>query len=172
MEWKDQYKHQMWQKKRLEALSAAEFMCQRCCDSEGQLHVHHKHYVKGRKIWEYATKELSVLCEGCHAETHAEKYMLGEIFLSLDAMGYSDVVGLVASYCNEIVGPSRVDATDVIERLNDHHSFVIGLIAARIANRYLGVSYLNEIADAIKDAQDGSVVEIKIPVILRKNLDL
>lgn len=67
MDFKDQYKHPMWQKKRLEALNDAGFMCQRCCGDEEQLHVHHKVYVKGRKIWEYAISELSVLCESCHA---------------------------------------------------------------------------------------------------------
>lgn len=94
--------------------------------------------------------------------------MLGEIFLSLDAMGYSEIVGIVASYCNEIQGPARVDAQAVIDRINDHHSFVIGLIAARLSNRCLGVEYLHEIADAIRDAEGGSSMEIKIPVIIAR----
>ena len=48
-----QYKHPLWQKKRLEALSGSGFECQNCGSKDDQLHVHHKSYVKGRNVWDY-----------------------------------------------------------------------------------------------------------------------
>lgn len=59
-----------WQKKRLEALEAADWSCQRCCDKESTLNVHHKQYFKGREPWDYEVKQLAVLCEECHEAEH------------------------------------------------------------------------------------------------------
>ena len=59
-----------WQKKRLEALDAADWSCQRCCDKESTLNVHHKQYFKGREPWDYEVKQLAVLCEDCHQAEH------------------------------------------------------------------------------------------------------
>lgn len=79
--WKDQYKHPLWQKKRLEALEAAGFECGDCGANEAQLHVHHRRYVKGRLIWEYALDELDVLCASCHEVAHEKKdALIGLIF--------------------------------------------------------------------------------------------
>lgn len=96
-EWSEQYRDPRWQRKRLEAMEAAEWKCQRCWDSEMTLNVHHKRYVKGRKVWEYTVPELAVLCEPCHSETHAEldviKALLAGTTVSLDT-----VAGLIAGY--------------------------------------------------------------------------
>lgn len=70
LDWKEQYRHPNWQKKRLQAMEAAEFHCQRCFDGETTLNVHHKFYVKGRMVWEYELHELQVLCEPCHEVQH------------------------------------------------------------------------------------------------------
>ena len=85
MDFKDQYKHPIWQKKRLETLSAHGFTCQRCESEENTLHVHHKVYVKGRKIWEYNVDELVVMCDACHKLEHAEKDVFNEVLLRSDA---------------------------------------------------------------------------------------
>lgn len=98
MEWKDQYKHPLWQKKRLEALEGAEYMCERCCDKDAQLHVHHKRYVKGRMIWEYKTSELLVLCAECHESTHGEKDVFGYMLSQLPVSAYEELIPLVAGY--------------------------------------------------------------------------
>lgn len=70
MTYGEQLKHPNWQRKRLEALERAGWVCERCCGGEVTLHVHHKHYVKGRMAWEYSQAELAVLCEDCHEEEH------------------------------------------------------------------------------------------------------
>lgn len=113
MEFKDQYRHPNWQKKRLEALESAHFVCQLCGSDEDTLHVHHKRYVKGRKVWEYDKSELSVLCEGCHAEAHLAKEALNEIMARLHPEGLADVVALVAGYCSNVSGPAYVDYSGI-----------------------------------------------------------
>lgn len=70
MDFKEQYKHPLWQKKRLEVLSYWDFECQCCGSREDQLHVHHPIYKKGVMIWEYESSELRVLCNKCHEKEH------------------------------------------------------------------------------------------------------
>lgn len=60
-----------WQRKRLEILSRSDFHCDECGDGENALHVHHKHYIKGREPWEYEDHELMALCEKCHTAAHS-----------------------------------------------------------------------------------------------------
>lgn len=110
--WKDQYKHPLWQKKRLEALEAAEYSCERCYDAENTLHVHHKRYIKGRAIWEYSVSELNVLCESCHGVAHAEKEMLQGLIAKLHPDATGEIIGLIAGYCDSVSGPSFIDLTD------------------------------------------------------------
>lgn len=105
MEWKDQYKSPKWQKKRLDALSEAEYVCEVCGDSESQLHVHHKRYVKGRMIWEYEISELSVLCESCHKITHKESEELKKLIAMIHPDGIQDLIDLLSGYCSSIFGP-------------------------------------------------------------------
>jgi hypothetical protein len=86
-----------WQRRRLHMLERAGWMCCRCFETDEQLHVHHKRYVRGRKPWEYADDELLVLCSTCHTREHALMEALHELMrdgmLCLD-----DVVALVAGY--------------------------------------------------------------------------
>ena len=93
MEFKDQYRHPLWQKRRLEQLEISNFECDHCGSKEKQLHVHHKAYVKGRKIWEYGDTELKVLCEDCHARSHHLKDLLTEALLALDEADLESVLG-------------------------------------------------------------------------------
>lgn len=68
----EQLKDPRWQKKRLEIMERDKFTCQRCYDDESTLHVHHKHYHKGRMPWDYEPHELVTLCESCHEGVHDE----------------------------------------------------------------------------------------------------
>jgi hypothetical protein len=67
---KQQYTHPNWQKRRLEIMNLAGFECQNCGDTEETLNVHHKRYISGRKVWEYADDELECLCTSCHMQKH------------------------------------------------------------------------------------------------------
>lgn len=93
MEFKEQYKHPMWQKRRLEVLGKSDFMCQECGDEEKQLHVHHRQYFKGRMVWEYSDDELICLCGPCHEAAHAKKDQL--IGLLQSTYDYDMVIGFL-----------------------------------------------------------------------------
>ena len=68
MEYKSQYLHPRWQKKRLEILNRDHWQCKICGVKDKTLHVHHTYYKKGAKVWEAENKWLKTLCEDCHAE--------------------------------------------------------------------------------------------------------
>lgn len=74
-----------WQKKRLEAMQAKEFVCEVCFDGESMLQVHHKEYFTGRNPWEYDLNQLAVLCKNCHENHHSSMDMYKTVgsFLSL-----------------------------------------------------------------------------------------
>lgn len=168
MDFKSQYKHPLWQRKRLEVLNAANFSCENCFDSDEQLHVHHRHYVKGRMIWEYDNTELSVLCESCHARAHEVKDILGNIFLATELSASSALVGIVAAYCYTTKGICHVDTSSALAAIDDDHSYYIGAIAAQIANLYLGCEALMKILIDIKaltDCGSGGEIVISVPKI-------
>jgi len=55
-----------WDATRKAALKRAHYRCQ-LCNSNGQLHVHHKTY---ERLGTEYTSDLIVLCRGCHAKFH------------------------------------------------------------------------------------------------------
>lgn len=130
-----QYKHPQWQKKRLETMELADFVCQRCGGEETELNVHHKRYVKGRKIWEYETSELSVLCVDCHQFTHKYKDYLNEILSRLHPEGLEELTPFIAAYCTQVTGPAAVDCSDLIIQMEGNaYAETAGSIAAYAQN--------------------------------------
>lgn len=63
-------RHPKWQRRRLEAMSLADWRCSRCGDAETPLEVHHASYRAGAEPWDYPLKDLRVLCERCHEFEH------------------------------------------------------------------------------------------------------
>lgn len=96
--WSEQYKHPNWQRKRLEAMEAASFRCENCGDADTTLNVHHRHYVKGRKVWEYELHELSVLCEPCHETEHDNKELLNLILMEIGPGSVRAAACLIGGY--------------------------------------------------------------------------
>lgn len=138
MEWKDQYKHPMWQKKRLEALEASEYTCQCCFDSESQLHVHHRQYFKGRKIWEYELDELEVLCDECHGFVYEDMSLLKSLLSHIPADAISDVTALIGGFVINGIGPIRESVSFVREHSEEIKNgskpmFNLGLFAGAFA---------------------------------------
>lgn len=86
-----------WQRRRLEVLEAAGWMCSNCFDTETELHVHHLRYKWNRAPWEYENDELRCLCKTCHsAETEAWAMLKDELMLV--GVGAKILVPLVAGY--------------------------------------------------------------------------
>lgn len=131
--WSEQYRHPLWQKKRLEAMTAADFVCQHCFDGETQLHVHHKRYVKGRMVWEYEINELEVLCEPCHEEAHAMKDVLHDVISGVHPMmaPWREAAAVVAGfYCHESGVRERVDLQALFDQAP--FQFTLGVIAGAL----------------------------------------
>lgn len=59
-------RHPKWQMKRLEILNRDNATCRLCGDTETELHIHHKQYIKGNKPWEYENESLITYCKVCH----------------------------------------------------------------------------------------------------------
>lgn len=90
-----------WQKLRLEVMSANNFNCEICGDGSVTLNVHHKEYFKGHEPWEYSTKQLAVICDGCHEEVHSSIDMLKWVcsFSAMDGpMGRKDAAFVMAGF--------------------------------------------------------------------------
>jgi len=158
MEFKEQYKHPLWQKKRLEALESAKFICNRCFDDEKQLHVHHKRYVSGRKIWEYEISELEVLCDDCHELAHDEKERFQQIQGRICSEGLGEITHVLTGYLEKIHGPTGTGFNSQPSEINygDPHSFdvLIGRLAAVAANS-LGLFCLENLISAIESLERG-----------------
>lgn len=105
----DEYKHPQWQKKRLEALEAHGFRCQKCMTAKKTLHVHHKRYPKGKRIWECDLIDLNVLCEDCHKDledlvTYSREFGLELLLVIDEVMGLGtprDLLHMFISYNSE-----------------------------------------------------------------------
>lgn len=98
LSWSQQYRHPQWQRKRLEALEAANWECENCGDKETTLNVHHKRYVKGRLIWEYVVSELAVLCEPCHETEHGDKELFNRLLIEMGPGSYRQAACLIGGY--------------------------------------------------------------------------
>ncbi len=64
----EKLKDPRWQKKRLEVLNNAGWICQLCGDDKAELQVHHPKYIRGREPWDYTN--LISLCVTCHGKHH------------------------------------------------------------------------------------------------------
>jgi hypothetical protein len=66
----EKLKDPRWQKKRLQVMEHAGWMCQLCGSESKQLHVHHPKYAAGREPWDY--QNLITLCCVCHERHHSK----------------------------------------------------------------------------------------------------
>jgi len=101
MEYKEQLKSPMWQKKRLEIMERDKFTCQCCGDTESQLQVHHTRYEFGKKVWEYDNETLITFCEDCHSDaTDFKKIIKSTIdsqFIYTDSL--NELEGIMSILC-------------------------------------------------------------------------
>lgn len=120
----EQLKHPKWQRRRLERLNAAQFMCESCGEAEKTLHVHHRRYIKGRMAWEYDDEELPVLCEDCHALEHDARSRLDALISRMDISdimimtGYAEGLALRYSW-GESTAPICADSGEFVIGLGD-----------------------------------------------------
>jgi len=70
MDYKEQYLHPKWQKKRLEIMKRDGFKCVSCGDGESKLNVHHNYYINSKDVWDYPQTALITVCDICHKNIH------------------------------------------------------------------------------------------------------
>ena len=120
-EFSAQYKHPLWQKKRLKILERDGFACKQCGDKNSTLHVHHCFYEKGKKIWDYNDIDLFTLCDSCHLIIHDDLLSLDSTLkiikrkscIQKNVFGESFNVTFLNQFLSEIL---RVMNTPFIER--------------------------------------------------------
>lgn len=84
------YLHPRWQEKRLRIMERDGFACRSCGDAASTLHVHHRFYEKGGRIWDTEDGDLVTLCEKCHEhveEMVRDMRMIGDKIALLEAVG-------------------------------------------------------------------------------------
>lgn len=82
-----------WQRKRLEIMQRAEFLCESCDASDKTLNVHHKLYRKGANPWDYEDFELECLCEDCHEKKHKIRAALDAAIVTLEPWYMDELLG-------------------------------------------------------------------------------
>lgn len=84
-----------WQRKRLEALQAADFACEKCGNKEKTLNVHHIQYRKNAAPWEYELNELESLCEDCHQAIHGYSKVIATFCTVMDPIQLAVTAGFM-----------------------------------------------------------------------------
>lgn len=69
MKYSEQLEDPRWKNKRIKILKRDKCRCT-ICNSEENLNIHHKYYVKGHKAWDYPNSALITLCNSCHNTWH------------------------------------------------------------------------------------------------------
>lgn len=117
----------MWQRRRLRVLELADFTCQRCGACDTQLHAHHKVYVRGGRLWEYADHLLECLCDPCHDTVHAQKTKLELVLAQHPSARLPAITKLMAKLGAVLSADDprkRVDAEnalqDELDAIEDH----------------------------------------------------
>lgn len=125
----EQLRHPTWQKLRLRMLDRAGFKCANCNDTETNLHVHHKQYIKGHMAWEYEEANFEVLCDACHENAHFFKDSLNSVLAQLPSELLDQIRDLVAGFYSHYVEyksvVSNFDAFDAGDIANViHHTLL------------------------------------------------
>lgn len=128
------YRHPLWQKRRLERFDAEGFKCINCGGTEKQLHIHHTYYEKDKKPWEYPDEALRVLCEDCHEEAESRKKDLKEVLRLIPDYEIEAMIGYglgIFSRSNETV-KFEVKGAEVLDGLSDYWGLNSNLIISKI----------------------------------------
>ena len=91
----EKFKDPRWQKKRLEVMNRAGFVCVRCGDSENTLNVHHRWYISGMEPWDYGTDQLECLCDMCHQMAVTYRKQVAELLSRIDSAFLDELRGIL-----------------------------------------------------------------------------
>jgi len=119
----DKFKDPRWQKKRLEKLEDSLFECENCGDGGKELHVHHRHYEKGKSPWDYDNDDLIVYCSDCHKEWHEMKEKLDIVIGNiLSGEKLRRLLGYALNLRESDIFPDEIQHnTDIISGISDYY---------------------------------------------------
>lgn len=149
----EKYKNPRWQKRRLEKMQEAGFMCEECGDNESTLNVHHKYYIQGNEPWEYDDLSLVVYCESCHNSEHESKkdfeFMLIKLKKYFNFCELSQIFdGLIGEFEN----------FDTEDHIIPHRDFIIkGVRSGLLKN--IGKAIFNAKAKTRKEIKEENTIE-------------
>ena len=90
-----------WQRRRLQVLDKADWMCEECGDASSEMHVHHKIYRKGRLPWGYEIWEYRALCLICHRDETQVRQELAELMIYMDIHELNELRDYAAELANK-----------------------------------------------------------------------
>jgi len=67
-----EYEDIRWKIRRNDILKRDGFECKKCGEKSKPLNIHHKYYIKDKKVWEYDNDALITWCKDCHLKWHSK----------------------------------------------------------------------------------------------------
>lgn len=108
-----------WQRKRLEIMQRDDFRCRECRDTESNLQVHHKRYVRGRAPWEYDDSVLVTLCFRCHERITKLRARANDLLAEMNLYELPIIVSTMEDFWGSRSAPQTPAAPPAMERERD-----------------------------------------------------
>lgn len=156
----DQIKSPKWQMKRNEILNLRGYKCEVCGNTELQLHVHHRFYIKGREIHEYDNDVLQVLCENCHSEIHSKNQKDNDIIILNNLLNTIDEENkqYLINIIEELININKDYFNEFILRID----YILGTNNQRIFQNYcMDAYYQSVLLNKISHLEHGIEVLLK-----------
>lgn len=121
-----------WQEKRLRIMDRDGFSCRSCGATNNTLHVHHRAYEKGGRIWDTPDHDLVTLCDECHDSVEE---MVREIRRIGDTIAFLEFTGISPS-------PITERLVDVVNTAAKNHRW--GTVALQVLDATI-ISLLQQV---------------------------
>ena len=130
----EKLKDPRWQRKRLEIMERAHFMCEKCYREDQTLNVHHLYYMSKRDPWQYPDFALQCICEECHNEEHESEFglfeevisnLVGDHFENPYFIEIANQIGIIRNLKAQNVDDFMYDCMEAITAIRNEHEILI-----------------------------------------------
>lgn len=138
-----QYMDPRWQKLAARMKEAYGWACVECGSDSQTIHVHHKQYFKGRRVWEYDEAELVVLCKDCHEKADKHRELVKKLLALESTFGIPALLGGFLEYDDAIkyTSPELLDEARFVAPIEYAAGFI-----AHIVSRGLSIDDMYRVA--------------------------